>query len=49
MTPFNTAQRILLSFGFDPMTLLQHLKEKSTSHRKKGPGRKHQQGRRSPA
>lgn len=45
MTPFNTAQRLLLALGFDPMQLLQHLKDKSFSHRKSGPGRKHKQGR----
>lgn len=41
----NTAQKLLLALGFDSMMLIAHEKGKSASFRKKGPGRKHQQGK----
>ena len=42
----NRAQRILIACGADPqVVLLGHLREKSRSHTKKGPGRVHQNGK----
>ena len=42
----NLAQNLLLTLGVDPqVVLIGHLQEKSRSYTKKGPGRKHQQGK----
>lgn len=42
----NEAQRVLIACGVDhQVVLLGHIKERSRSHTKKGPGRVHQQGK----
>lgn len=47
MTPPTLAQRLLLALGLEPQAiLLGHKSDKSPSFTKKGPGRKHQQGKR---
>lgn len=43
----NAAQSILVALGVDPqVVLLGHHREKFRSFTKKGPGRRHQQGKR---
>jgi len=42
----NAAQKLLLALGVDHVALfLAHTRGKSPQSRKKGPGRKHQQGK----
>lgn len=46
MTPPTLAQRLLIALGVDPQKVLMgHLVGRSESHTKKGPGRKHKQGK----
>lgn len=46
MTPLTPAQKLLIALGADPdRVLFGHHVEKSSSHTKKGPGRKHKQGK----
>lgn len=48
MKPLTLAQSLLLAFGVPETTVLfGHKMGKSESNRKKGPGRKHKQGKRS--
>jgi len=42
---FNKAQMIYLRLGVDPMRLLQFSMGKQFSYTKRGPGRKHKQGK----
>lgn len=42
----NAAQKLLLSLGVDPMMVVSWASGANPSFRKKGPGRKHQQGKR---
>lgn len=50
MMPANAAQRLLMALGAEPqIVLLGHYREKNRSHTKKGPGRRHMQGKRKEA
>lgn len=49
MKPLTTAQRLLIALGVDPQTVtLGHYRGKSYSPTKRGPGRRHQQGKEAP-
>lgn len=46
MVPPTLAQRLLIALGVDhAKVLLGHHREKSATHTKRGPGRRHQQGK----
>ena len=46
----NLAQQLLMAIGVDhTVVMLGHHRDKSPSNTKKGPGRKHQQGKRKEA
>ena len=48
MLPLTTAQQMLLAFGVpETLVLFGRKMGKSETNRKKGPGRKHKQGKRS--
>lgn len=44
-TKLNTAQRLLVALGVDDLRLVAHKREQSESATKRGPGRKHKQGK----